>query len=137
MSLIAYLTSPAGLRRVLWVDALAGSGSAALHLALTAWLSSLLGLPGALLIGSGVALLVYVALAGSLALQATPPRALLGLLVIGNFAWVLACLVLLFGGVVSPTPLGQAYIVLQAVTVLVLAELQWIAMRRTQGTAMA
>ena len=137
MSLIASLTSPAGLRRVLWADALSGSGSAALHLALTGSLSSLLGLPEALLTGSGIALLLYVALAGSLALQSSPPRALLGALVIGNFAWVLACIALLFGGLVSPTPLGQAYLVVQAVAVLVLAELQWMAMRRMRGTAMA
>ena len=135
MSLIASLTSPLGLRRVLWADALSGSGSAALHLALTGSLSSLLGLPGALLTASGIALLVYVALAGSLALHASPPRALVGLLVIGNFAWVLACLALLFGGMVSPTPLGQAYLVVQAVAVLVLAELQWMALRRTRSVA--
>lgn len=137
MSLIASLTSPAGLRRVLWADALAGSGSAALHLLFAGPLSSLLGLPGALITGTGIALLIYVALAGSLALQGTPSRPLLSLLVIGNFAWVMGCLALLFGGVVSPTPLGQAYIVVQAVAVLVLAELQWMAMRRTRGTAMA
>ena len=137
MSLIASLTSPVGLRRVLWADALSGSGSAALHLAFTASLSSLLGLPGALLTASGLALLVYVALAGSLALQGTPSRSLLGLLVIGNFAWVIACLALLFGGIVSPTPLGQAYLVVQAVAVLVLAELQWMALQRPRGTAMA
>ncbi len=137
MSLIASLTSPAGLRRVLWADALSGSGSAALHLVLTGSLSSLLGLPGALLIGSGIALLAYVALAGSLALQTVPSRALLGALVLGNFAWVIGCLALLFGGLVSPTPLGQAYLVVQAVAVLVLAELQWMAMRRTRGATMA
>lgn len=135
MSLIAYLTSPLGLRRVLWADALSGSGSAALHLALAGSLSTLLGLPTALVTGSGIALLLYVALAGSLALQATPSRALLGLLVAGNFAWVLGCLALLFGGMVSPTPLGQAYIVVQAVAVLVLAELQWMAMRRMRSIA--
>ena len=137
MSLIASLTSPAGLRRVLWADALSGSGSAALHLALTGSLSTLLGLPGVLLTGSGIALLVYVALAGSLALQATPSRALLSLLVIGNFAWVAACLVLLVGSQVAPTLLGQAYLVVQAVAVLVLAELQWMALRRRQPAALA
>ncbi len=137
MSLIASLTSPVGLRRVLWADALSGSGTAVLHLALTGSLSALLGLPGALLSASGVLLLLYVALAGTLALQATPSRALLGALVLGNFAWVAACLALLFGGLVSPTPLGQSYLVVQAVAVLVLAELQWMALRRQRPAALA
>ena len=137
MSLIASLTSPAGLRRVLWADALSGSGTAVLHLALAGALSTLLGLPGALLSASGMLLLLYVALAGALALQATPSRTLLGVLVFGNFAWALACLALLFGGLVSPTPLGQAYLVVQAVVVLVLAELQWTALRRQRPAALA
>ncbi len=137
MSLIASLTSPVGLRRVLWADALSGTGTAVLHLALAGTLSGLLGLPAALLSASGILLLLYVALAGTLALQATPSRALLGALVVGNFAWVAACLALLFGGLVSPTPLGQAYLGVQAVAVLVLAELQWMALRRQRPTALA
>jgi hypothetical protein len=137
MSLIASLTSPVGLRRVLWADALSGTGTAVLHLALAGTLSGLLGLPAALLSASGILLLLYVALAGTLALQATPSRALLGALVVGNFAWVAACLALLFGGLVSPTPLGQAYLAVQAVAVLVLAELQWMALRRQRPTALA
>lgn len=137
MSLIASLTSPVGLRRVLWADALSGTGTAVLHLALAGTLSGLLGLPAALLSASGILLLLYVALAGTLALQAAPSRALLGALVVGNFAWVAACLALLFGGLVSPTPLGQAYLAVQAVAVLVLAELQWMALRRQRPTALA
>lgn len=137
MSLIASLTSPVGLRRVLWADALSGTGTAVLHLALAGTLSGLLGLPAALLSASGILLLLYVALAGTLALQATPSRALLGALVVGNFAWVAACLALLFGGLVLPTPLGQAYLAVQAVAVLVLAELQWMALRRQRPTALA
>ena len=137
MSLVNTLTSPAGLRLVLWADALSGSATAVLHLALAASLSALLGLPTGLLSASGILLLLYVALAGSLALQSLPSRALLGVLVIGNFAWVAACLVLLFGGSVSPTPLGEAYLVVQAVAVLVLAELQWMALRRTRPAAVA
>lgn len=137
MSLIASLTSPAGLRAVLWTDALAGTGSAVLHFALTGTLSSLLGMPAAWLNATGLALLCYVVLAGTLALQASPSRTALGLLVVGNFAWVVGCLVLLFGGVVALTPLGQAYVVMQALAVLVLAELQWMALRRTRPAALA
>ena len=135
MSVLAYFTSPAGLRRVLAFDAISGGGTGLLHLALAGYLSTLLGLPAGLLSATGILLLLYVALAGTLALQASPPRHLLGVLVAGNFAWVAACLVLLFGGAVSPTPLGQAYLVLQALAVLALAELQWMALRRSRSPA--
>ncbi len=131
MSLITTLTSPAGLRRLLWADALSCAGTAALHGLLAGPLSSLLGLPGALLSATGAALLAFTVLAGALASQASPSRVMLGLLVTGNFAWVAGCLWLLFSGTAAPTPLGQAYLVVQAVFVLVLAELQWMALRRS------
>lgn len=137
MSLIDQLTSPAGLRRVLWADALSGSATTALHLALAGPLAAWLGLPAGLIHASGFALLLYVVLAGSLALQAAPSRAGLQLLVAGNFAWVVACVALLLSGAWSPTPLGQAYLVVQALAVLVLAELQWMALRRQRTGAMA
>lgn len=137
MSLIDHLTSPAGLRRVLWADALSGSATAALHLALAGPLAAWLGLPAGLLHTSGFVLLLFVALAGSLALQVAPSRAGLRALVLGNFVWVVACVALVLGGALSPTPWGQAYLVVQALAVLVLAELQWMALRRQRSLAMA
>lgn len=130
MSLLSTLISPAGLRRVLWADALSCAGTAALQLGLTGALSSWLGLSQALLQGSGLVLLAFVALPAWLALQAVPPRAALAALVAANFAWVLGCLLLAFGGAPGVRPLGHAYLLVQAVAVLVLAELQWMGLRR-------
>jgi hypothetical protein len=134
MSLIASLTSPTGLRRVLAFDALSGAGTGALQLGLTGLLSQWLGLSESLLQGSGMAIFAFVALAGWLALQAEPPRAALATIVVCNFAWVIGCVALAFGGAPGVTALGLAYLLFQAVVVLVLAELQWMGLRRQRLT---
>jgi hypothetical protein len=130
MSLIDSLTSQAGLRRVLAFDALSGAGTGALQLGFTAALGSWLGLSESLLQASGIAIFAFVALAGWLALQAQPPRAALATIVVCNFAWVVGCVVLAFGGAPGVTALGVAYLLFQAVVVLALAELQWMGLRR-------
>ena len=130
MSFIDSLTSPAGLRRVLAFDALSGAATGALQLGLTALLAQWLGLSEGLLQGSGVAIFAFVALAGWLALQAEPPRAALAAIVVGNLAWVLGCVALAFGGAPGVTALGVAYLLFQAAVVFILAELQWMGLRR-------
>lgn len=134
MSLLNTLTSATGLRRVLAFDAVSGAGTGALQLGLTGLLSQWLGLSAPLLQGSGLAIFVFVVLAGWLAMQSVPPRAALAALVVGNFAWVAGCLALAFGAAPAVTPLGIVYLMVQAVVVLVLAELQWMALRRTRPT---
>ena len=52
-----------------------------------------------------------------------------------NSAWVAGSLALLVSGAVSPTMLGYAFVLVQAVAVGVLAELQWIGLRREARTA--
>lgn len=130
MSLTAQLSSPTVLRRVLAFDAASGAGTGVLHLLLAPLLSTWLGLPEALLQASGVAIFVFVLLAGWLALQASPPRGPLMAIVLLNFAWAIACLWLAFGGAFNPTPLGMAYLLVQAAVVLVLAELEWMGWRQ-------
>jgi hypothetical protein len=129
-SLIASLTSVAGLRRVLWADAASGSAMGLLHLGAPALLADLLGVSPTLLTASGWLLLPFVVLAGWQALQRQPSRGALTLLVVGNFAWVAGSAAVVFGtGLVSGAP-GMAYVGVQALAVLVLAELQWMALRR-------
>ena len=134
MSLFA---SPRFLRAVLVADAASGAATALLHLTAAGALSSLLGLSAPLLVGSGLALIAYVAAAAWLASCDPVPRGQLAALIAGNWAWVGACIVLLATGAAS-TPLGQAYLVVQAVAVGALAELQWLGMRRVaQRVSMA
>ena len=58
------------------------------------------------------------------------------LLIAGNAAWVAGCLELLFAGP-GLTVMGRAFLVMQAVFVGLLAELEWIGLRRAPAAAWA
>ena len=130
MSLIA---SPRFLPTVLWIDAASCAGTALLHLAGASLLAPLLGLPAGLLQASAFILCLVAPYAAWLARRDPPWRAGVLLLAAGNALWVLACLALLFTGAAG-TPAGQAWLVLQAVAVGVLAELEILAVRRRPAT---
>ena len=132
MSVLAYFTSPAGLRRVLAFDAISGGGTGLLQLAATGLLSGMLGLSETLLRSSGIAIFAFVALAAWLAMQRTPSRAGLAVLVLGNFAWAIGCLWLALGGAAGVTSVGVAYLMVQVMVVAVLAELQWMGLRQSR-----
>ncbi len=124
--------SPKFLRNVLFADAASCLATGALQVAFTRPLSEVLNLPSLLLQGTGVFLLVYAAVVMLAATRDPIPRSLVWVFVAGNFAWAAACTVLLVDHVVAPTVLGEAWIIAQAVTVVVLAELQWTALRRSR-----
>ena len=125
------------LSRALLADAIF-SGVAAVALTLGAGaLAPLLHLPEALLRETGLFLIAYTGLVGWLAARSTVPRALVLLVIAGNAAWTLGSIALLFSGAVSPNPLGQAFIVAQAIATGVFAELQFIGLRKTGETVAA
>lgn len=124
------LSSPAALRAVVWFDAATGVLLGTLHLSLAQPLADWWGLPRELVWASGWLLLGYAALAAAVGAAAATPRGPLWALIIGNLAWSGASLILLVGGVVQPTLLGQAYLLVHVVSVAVLAELQWLGARR-------
>src|SRR5690606_26938217 len=97
-TLFASLTSPQGLRRVLWFDAVSGVAIGVMHLAFSGPMADLLGLPVGLLQATGFAIFAYVLLAGWLASRPVPPRGALGLLAAGNFVWAGGCIWLAWGG---------------------------------------
>ena len=132
MSVLAYFTSPAGLRRVLAFDAISGVGTGLLQLAASGLLSGLLGLSEPLLRTSGIAIFAFVALAAWLAMQRTPSRAGLAVLVLGNFAWAIGCLWLAMGGAAGVTSVGVVYLMVQVLVVAALAELQWMGLRQSR-----
>jgi hypothetical protein len=123
------LTSPRFLRTVLWADAASAACCAVLQLAGAALLAPLLGLSSTLLLASGLALLPFVAASLWLARRDPHPRAGVQALALANAAWAAGCLALLFTGGAG-TVLGQLYLLVQAVAVAVLAELQWFGVRR-------
>jgi hypothetical protein len=124
--------SPRFLRNVLFVDAASCLATGALQVAFTQTLAELLNLPAPLLLGTGVFLLAYAAVAAFVATRSPIPRGLVWLFVAGNFAWAAGCAALLVARPLAPTLLGQAWVIAQAATVVVLAELQWTGLRRTR-----
>lgn len=128
---MSILASPRFLRNVLFADAASCLGTGVLQLAFTDALARLLNLPAPLLTGTGVFLLVYAAAVALVATREPLPRPVVWLLVAGNLGWALGCIALLASGMLAPTGLGMAWVLAQAATVAVLAELQWMGLRRT------
>ncbi len=125
------------LRRAIQADAIF-SGVSALLLTLGAdELATLSNLPTALLRETGLFLIAYAALVGWLGTRPSMPKALVAVVIAGNAAWTLASIALLFSGAVTPNLLGEAFVAIQAIVVGVLAELQYIGLRRSGGAVAA
>jgi hypothetical protein len=125
------------LRRALLADAIF-SGVSAVGLTLGAGvLAPFLNLPEALLRETGLFLIAYAALVGWLGTRPSVPRALVLFVVVGNAAWTLASIALLFSGAVNPNLTGEIAVVAQAIATGVFAELQYIGLRRSGGVIAA
>jgi hypothetical protein len=119
------------LRRALLADTIF-SGAGALSMALgAALLAPLTELPEALVRETGLFLVLYTALVGWLATRETAAKAWIFLVIAGNVAWTIASLALLVSSAVSPNGFGEIFVVLQAIATGVLAELQYLGLRRS------
>ena len=119
------------LRRALLADGVI-SGAMGLLLAIAAdALSSALLLPRPLLLQTGLFCIVYGACVGWLGSRDTLPRPLVWLVIVGNALWTLGSLALLISGAVSPNVLGVGFVAMQAITVGIFAELQYLGLRRS------
>ena len=121
------------LRYALVGDALA-SGATGLLLVLGAGaLTGLLGLPEALMRAAGLILLPYAAVVALLGTRATMSRRAVWAVIAVNGVWVADSLILLASGWVAPTGVGYAFVLAQALAVLV-AETQYLGLRRAGRT---
>ncbi len=123
------LHSPGLLRRVLWLDAVTCAAMGILMSLAASPLAALTNLPTALLTYAGLALFpvaAFIALIGS---RVAIPAAGVWIVVLGNAAWSLASLALLADQRVSPNTLGIAFVLIQAVAVALLAELEYIGLK--------
>jgi hypothetical protein len=125
------------LRRAILADAVFSGASAVLLTLGGGLFAPLLNLPEALLRETGLFLIAYTALVGWLGTRAAMPRILVAIVIAGNAAWTIASIALLFSGAVSPNLLGEAAIAMQSMVVGVLAELQFIGLRRSGATLAA
>jgi len=129
---MSVFASPRFLPRVMAVDAASCAATGALQLVFTGALARLTGLPAPLLLGTGLFLLGYAAAAAWMASREEAPRRLIGLVVAGNFGWAAGCIALLAMEGAAIGALGWAWVLAQALTVVVLAELQWMGLRRSR-----
>ena len=134
---MSIFASPRLLRSVLIADAASTLGAGALHLLFTPQLTQLMNLPTALLTSTGVFMLAYAAVVGFVATRDPLPRPVIRLLAAGNFGWAVASVALLASGLIAPTSLGLAWVLMQAGLVAVLAELQWMGSRRLPAAGWA
>jgi hypothetical protein len=127
------------LKAALAIDAIASGGMGALLAAGSGPLSGLLGLPQPLLLTAGLVCLAWAAVTGWLARRATLTRGAVWAVIALNVLWVLESTVLLISGFVSPTILGTAFVILQAVLVAGFTDAQYLGLRRSEkaGLAMA
>jgi hypothetical protein len=125
------------LRRAIQADAIFSGASAVLLTLGAGTLAPVLNLPETLLLETGLFLIAYAALVGWLGTRLSVPRALVLFVVAGNAAWTLASIALLFSGAVNPNLLGEIVVVAQAIATGVLAELQYIGLRRSGGVVAA
>ena len=121
------------LRRALAADAIFSGVGAVIFTLGAGELAPLFDLPEALLLETGLFLIVYAAFVGWLGTRQSFPRILAGIVVVGNAVWTLASIALLFSGAVTPNLLGEALVASQAIVVGLLAELQFIGLRRSGG----
>jgi hypothetical protein len=83
-------------------------------------------------LGTGLFMLAYVALLVSLLRTSAWRRWWVAAIVIGNFAWADACLLPWALDVVSPAPLGTAWLLVQAAGVTALAAWQGVGWRMSR-----
>lgn len=125
------------LHRALQADAIF-SGTGAVLMTLGAGeFAPLLDLPEALLREAGLFLIVYAAFVGWLSTRTSFPKVLVVAVVAGNAAWTLSSIALIFSGAVNPNVLGEMALAAQAIVVGILAELQFLGLRRSSDGTVA
>lgn len=117
------------LRRVLLLDALTSGIAGVLMIAAGPNLSTVLGLPGTLLVGAGLLLLPFAYLVHRLAKRDRAASGLVWAVIGVNAVWAVDSLFLLAIGWITPTPAGFALILIQAGIVALFAELEYVGLR--------
>ena len=123
------------LKKVLVADAAISGVAAAAMMAGSTFLPPLLGLPAELLLWAAVALIPFVAGLALVIRQNQIAASVIVAIIAINVAWVIASLIVAFGPAFATTLLGKVFVVAQAATVALFAELQIIGLRRARAVA--
>ena len=119
------------LRQALVADATTSAAFGLMLLIGAGTLSGIFGLPDMLLRIAGLVLLPYAAFIGWLGLREQIHKPVAWAVVLGKALWVLDSALLLMSGWVSPTSAGYAFVIAQALVVLMYAEFQYVGLRRS------
>ena len=123
------------LRRVLVVDAVTSGAMGVAMIAFAELFASLLQLPVELVSEAGIVLLPFAAFVGFVASRPEPTRIAVWIIIALNAVWVVDSIMLLFSGWVAPNGLGYAVVIAQAAAVLVLADLEYMGLKRSTALA--
>ncbi|HEY2675737.1 MAG TPA: hypothetical protein VGI65_02135 [Steroidobacteraceae bacterium] len=93
-------------------------------------LAKLLGLPSSLLAGSSAVLIPFAAFVAFVATRERVLRPWVLAVIASNLLWVAGSFLLLLFGWIDPNALGKTFVVGQALIVAVLAELEFMGLRR-------
>jgi hypothetical protein len=121
------------LRKVLLLDAATCVAMGLLLTLAARFLSALLGLPESFIFWAGIALFpcaALMALAGRVGSDISPPAWLVWVVILGNLGWVIASaltITLWF----SPTTIGIAFVLIQAIAVAGLAGLEYYGLKNS------
>lgn len=131
----AMLLSLVSLRAALLLDAGASGITAALMIAGAGLLEGPLGLPAWLLREAGLILVPYVAMVTLIATRARIAPSAVYVVIVCNALWTVGSFALLASGFVTPSALGTAFVIVQALAVAGLGALQYVALHRPQPAA--
>jgi hypothetical protein len=116
------------LRQALLLDAAASGVMGVVMAATPGFIGGLLNLPVGFVLYIGIFLIGFAA--ALMLLRRYPLPALVWLVILGNAAWVLASIAILFTGLIAPNTLGIVVIAAQALAVAVFTELEFMGQRR-------
>jgi hypothetical protein len=125
------------LRRVLLLDAVSSGAMGLLLLTSSGLLAGVLNLPAELLKEAGIVLLPFAAFLGFVSTRARLSRVVIWAVIAANAIWAIDSIVLLFTGWVQPNLLGYMFVAGQAAFVAVMAELEFIGMRKSTAVVHA
>ena len=113
------------MKKLLWVDCIAGLTVGLGVLLLHGWLSKMYNLPTNLVLATGVANLLYGCYSLSLALRSERPKNLIRGLAIANMAWGAFCVLLVVIFRDTASMFAYAVLLFEAVFVGGLGVLEW------------
>lgn len=123
------------LRKVLMADAVISGMTGALMATGAGFLNELLGISESFLLVAGLSLLPFAVFVGWLAGQNNPTPSSVKTVAAINAAWVIASIAILVAGIVTPTVLGVAFVIAQALVVAFFAEAQMFSLKRRSAIA--